>query len=234
VTKQELYGMTYISGEYQNVNIHAMVTGMGKSAAAAGAQLLIYLAKPRAVIFTGIAGGLNPALNIGDIVVGSTLRYLETNEDIIADCKPYMKVFHSDNNLVSICSRVLDHMGFAKALPMRESLGVQINEVEEARKEYVLGTIATSDQFNTDENVLDEIRSTIFADCEEMEGASVAHISAKCNVPFLAIRAISNQCGESYEEVDSNIQNLHIAAQRAGEVALGVVNLLTVGDEFSK
>lgn len=59
-----------------------------------------------------------------------------------------------------------------------------------------------------------------------MEGAAVAHIAAKNSVPFLAIRAMSNRCGESYESLDAHKDDLVLAANRAGSLTLSVLNAL--------
>ena len=62
-----------------------------------------------------------------------------------------------------------------------------------------------------------------------MEGTAAAHICAKNNVPFLAIRAISNQCGESYESLDDHQTDLVDAAQAAASIGLDVINMVAEG-----
>ncbi len=48
-----------------------MKSGIGKVAAAIGTTLLLEHCQPDVVINTGSAGGLDPRLNVGDIVVST-------------------------------------------------------------------------------------------------------------------------------------------------------------------
>ena len=234
------YGVTFIQGKIasnskgENSTLTICVAGMGKSAAAAAAQALIIESNPQVLIFSGIAGALNPRLSVGDIVIGKKLHYLETNTQIIAECAPYKSVFESDPKLCDLAAKEAQLLGFRLEKSLEESSSVagdlssdfkqsasSINSVA-----YVCGNIATSDQFNTDPNILDAVRATVFGDCEEMEGAAAAHIAAKNGVPFLAIRSMSNRCGESYESVDSHKDDLVLAANQAGSLTLRVLKAL--------
>lgn len=242
------YGVTFIQGKIASNNnensaiLTICIAGMGKCAAAAAAQALIIEAKPQVLIFSGIAGALNPRLNVGDIVIGKNLHYLETNTQIIADCAPYKEVFESDSKLCDLAVNQAKLLGFRLEKSLQESSSAACDFSAESKQSasnvnitsnassnsvaYVCGNIATSDQFNTDPKVLDAVREEVFGDCEEMEGAAVAHIAAKNSVPFLAIRAMSNRCGESYESLDAHKDDLVLAANRAGILTLSVLNAL--------
>lgn len=234
------YGVTFIQGKIasnskgENSTLTICVAGMGKSAAAAAAQALIIESNPQVLIFSGIAGALNPRLSVGDIVIGKKLHYLETNTQIIAECAPYKSVFESDPKLCDLAAKEAQLLGFRLEKSLEESSSVagdlssdfKQSASNENSVAYVCGNIATSDQFNTDPNILDAVRATVFGDCEEMEGAAAAHIAAKNGVPFLAIRSMSNRCGESYESVDSHKDDLVLAANQAGSLTLRVLKAL--------
>ncbi|NSX27383.1 5'-methylthioadenosine/S-adenosylhomocysteine nucleosidase [Gardnerella vaginalis] len=234
------YGVTFIQGKIasngkgENPTLTICVAGMGKCAAAAAAQALIIESNPQVLIFSGIAGALNPRLNVGDIVIGKKLHYLETNTQIIAECAPYKSVFESDSKLCDLAAKEAQLLGFRLEKSLEESSSVAGDLSSDFKQSassinsiaYVCGNIATSDQFNTDPNILDAVRATVFGDCEEMEGAAAAHIAAKNGVPFLAIRSMSNRCGESYESVDSHKDDLVLAANQAGSLTLRVLKAL--------
>lgn len=234
------YGVTFIqckiasNSKGENSTLTICVAGMGKCAAAAAAQALIIESNPQVLIFSGIAGALNPRLSVGDIVIGKKLHYLETNTQIIAECAPYKSVFESDPKLCDLAAKEAQLLGFRLEKSLEESSSVAGDLSSDFKQSassinsiaYVFGNIATSDQFNTDPNILDAVRATVFGDCEEMEGAAAAHIAAKNGVPFLAIRSMSNRCGESYESVDSHKDDLVLAANQAGSLTLRVLKAL--------
>ena len=67
-------GLNVVSGELDGISMVATTAGMGTVNAAAATQHLISKYAPRAVVFSGIAGGLNPKLHIDDVVIGKCLR----------------------------------------------------------------------------------------------------------------------------------------------------------------
>ena len=88
------------------------------------------------------------------------------------------------------------------------------------------GAIATSDLFSTEPDVLRQVRGRYAADCEEMEGVAAAQVAVRAGVPFLAIRSISNVCGEPYEELDGREADLEAVARLAADVTMGVITRL--------
>ncbi|MFR0590715.1 5'-methylthioadenosine/S-adenosylhomocysteine nucleosidase [Bifidobacterium thermophilum] len=230
------YGTDLVTGQLGDVPVVVCVGGMGKVAAGAAAQMLICEYHPETLIFSGIAGSLNPLLEIGDIVIGRSLVYLETNNDIIAECDPFLHTYASDDHLSALVCRVLDEQGYRR-VPSLAEMGAADDDaaaadaaatVTDGGSRYVLGTIATSDQFNTDPDVLDHTRRVWHGDCEEMEGAAVAHVCAKNHVPFLAVRAMSNRCGEAYEDLNRHQSDMALAAQHAGAAVRAVLSALHV------
>ena len=76
-------GLTVVSGELDGLTVVATTAGMGTVNAAAATQHLISKYAPQAVVFSGIAGGLNPKLHIDDVVIGKRLRYLDTDTALL-------------------------------------------------------------------------------------------------------------------------------------------------------
>jgi len=62
----------------------------------------------------------------------------------------------------------------------------------------VSGTHGTADQWNKELDLVKSFHENLGTDCEEMEGFAVAQVCAMFDVPFLAIRIISNS--ELYPE----------------------------------
>jgi adenosylhomocysteine nucleosidase len=95
------------SSEHEQIAVAATVGGMGLVNAAATAQRLIDAYHPNAIIFSGIAGSLNKSLHINDVVLGGTLRYLDSDMRLIAQWKPQTEEFHSDPKLLGVAEQAL-------------------------------------------------------------------------------------------------------------------------------
>jgi 5'-methylthioadenosine/S-adenosylhomocysteine nucleosidase len=63
-------------GEYRDTPVVAARAGLGKVNTAALAALLWERHRPELMVFTGVAGGLDPDLAVGDMVIGErTIQY---------------------------------------------------------------------------------------------------------------------------------------------------------------
>lgn len=188
--------------EARTIEVVATVGGMGLVNAAATAQYLIDAYRPAAMMFSGIAGNLNPKLHINDVVLGGTLRYLDSDMRLIAQWKPKTQEFHSDGHLLDLADAALREMGIT----------------------HVTGTIASGNYFvDTPERVQDVIRST-GADAVEMEGAAIAHVCARNDVPALVIRALSDNADTDYEVFKGF--DIGEYADTAAKLALNIVKRL--------
>ena len=114
VTTQEA-GLTVLAGTYHGARLVATTAGMGTVNAAAAAQHLISTYHPEALIFSGIAGGLNPVLHIGDIVIGERLRYLDTDTALLAESAPGLEEYTSTPALVDAAEALLTSRGYCNA-----------------------------------------------------------------------------------------------------------------------
>ena len=140
------------------IKVAATVGGMGLVNAAATTQLLIDEIAPDAVIFSGIAGNLNTHLHINDVVLGGTLRYLDTDMRLVGQWKP-------------------------------GTAGIT----------HITGIIASGNYFVDTPQKVEEVIRLTGADAVEMEGAAVAQVAARNNVPALVIRALSDNADTDYE-----------------------------------
>ena len=159
------------------VGVVATVGGMGLVNAAATTQYLIDRYRPDAVVFSGIAGNLNENLHIDDVVLGGTLRYLDSDMDLIAQWQPGTREFHSDPHLLDVADSVLATLGIT----------------------HIIGIIASGNHFVDTPEKIALVRSQTGADAVEMEGAAVLHVAARNTTPALVIRALSDNADTDYE-----------------------------------
>ena len=150
-------GLHIVGGEYHGFEIVATTAGMGTVNAAAAAQHLISAHGANAIIFSGIAGGLNPALHIGDVVIGEQLRYLDTDTALIAESAPGLEKFSSSDFLVELAEQTLRAHGFvdaalsegdaATARAEADATLFRRNNTDSEPQRFLRGTIATGDRF---------------------------------------------------------------------------------------
>ena len=214
---EETAGICIAGGRYAGHDVVATTAGMGTVNVAAATQLLISVYRADTVIFSGIAGGLNPALHIDDIVIGERLRYTDTDTALIAESAPGLEEFASTPALVDLAEQVLRDRGYAAIEDGGRHLGA------EDITGYLRGTIATGNRFVTGAEMRAAVVEATQADCAEMEGAAVAHIAAKNGVDCLVLRAISDNCDEAYDAFCERDFDLDGYAHRASEIALEII-----------
>ena len=174
--------MTFRAGKLSGKDVVIVVSGIGKVNAAICTQILVDDFKVDYVINTGIAGSLNAAIDIGDIVISSDVLHHDmdaTNFGYPLGQVPRMDTlsFPADKHLIEVAKNVC-----AKVIP---EIGTHV------------GRIVSGDQFISDKAVKERITKNFNGFCTEMEGASIAHTAYLNKVPFVIIRAISDKADDS-------------------------------------
>lgn len=157
-------------------------SGIGKVNAGICAQILADVFDAEVIINTGIAGGLNKDVNIGDIVLSTDLVQHDVDaagfgypKGQIPQMEPFS--FPADDALRRL------------AVEACREVNPEIQVFE--------GRIASGDQFVSDQKVKDRIVKEFGAYAAEMEGAAVAQAAWLNGIPFLVIRAISDKADGS-------------------------------------
>lgn len=174
--KVSVAGFDFFIGELHGKEVIVMKSGAGKVNASAGAQILIDKFSPSALIFTGVAGGLNPSLNIHDILIGKDSLQHDMDAQALGfepGCILFsdMREFSSNKTLLDIAKE--------SAKPLGAST--------------VEGRILSGDQFISDKKKALLLREKFGGDCVDMETAAVAQVCLLNKVPFIAIRSISDK-----------------------------------------
>lgn len=238
-TVTEEAGLKILGGEYHGFTIVATVAGMGTVNAAAAAQHLVSRYGASALIFSGIAGGLNPALHIGDVVIGQRLRYLDSDTALIAESYPGLEEFESSDFLADLAEEALVAHGYVDAaLPAGQTAAdnsahvvtdtppFRRHNTKEEPQRYLRGVIATGNRFVSGTAARQAALEATGADCVEMEGAAVAHVAAKNRIDCLVLRAISDNCDETYDALSERVFDLETYAQNASELTLSIIRRL--------
>ncbi len=157
-------------------------SGIGKVNAGICTQLLVDLFRVDQVINTGIAGSLDAAIDIGDIVLSTDS--LQHDMDAVAfgyepGVIPRMpdSVFPADARLIALAKTACE----------------QVNpEVH-----VFTGRVVSGDQFIADKAKKDYLIKQFHPLCTEMEGAAIAQAAYLNKIPYLIIRAISDKADDS-------------------------------------
>ena len=166
--------MTFYEGVLDNKDVVLCCAGMGKAQAAAATQLLCSHFCVDAVLFSGIAGNMTSKVDVGDVVIGKTLVYHDGEPRMFAETAPFLQEFTGDERLIEAAGAACEENGV----------------------HHIVGKIATGDCFVGDSATKNSIAQKCAPDCVEMEGAAVAHIAAKNGVPFVILRAMSDNADE--------------------------------------
>jgi adenosylhomocysteine nucleosidase len=169
---------------------------MGKVSAAAGVQRLIDQFAVSQLVVCGLAGGLAPQLNIGDVVVGE--RFVQHDLDASPIYPRFevpglgMTYFTPDAELARLAADVASDFT-SRFDGAEEASGL----VRGTRPEVHRGLIVTGDRF-VGAGTREELKR-LFPDalCVEMEGGAVAQVCHVNSVPFVIVRVISDRADGS-------------------------------------
>jgi adenosylhomocysteine nucleosidase len=188
-----ILGIRFVTGILNGRRVVVASSGVGKVNAAMTATLLIDHFRPKEVIFSGIAGAINPELRPGDIVIaektaqhdlgtltadGLQLRGMRSP----VDWERNPVFFDGDPRLALL----------AQESAKRAILDKVRSGAEQRTPAVVRGIVVTGDVFVVSPSKKEELRRSMKADAVEMEGAAVAQICRQLAVPCLIIRSISD------------------------------------------
>ncbi|MDE5893174.1 MAG: 5'-methylthioadenosine/adenosylhomocysteine nucleosidase, partial [Acetatifactor sp.] len=177
-------GMEFFEGTLGQAQVVVVRCGIGKVNAAMCVQILVDLFQVTHVINTGVAGSLNAALDIGDIVISQDVIHHDMD----------VRVFGYALGQVP----QLDTLAF----PGDETLiRLALSSCEEANPglHTAVGRVVSGDQFISGKEIKNRLITEFHADCTEMEGAAIAHAAYLNGIPFVVIRAISDKADDSAE-----------------------------------
>jgi adenosylhomocysteine nucleosidase len=172
---ETITGIDFHKIEIEGKEVVLAVSGVGKVNAARVAEAMILKYNPDFIINTGVAGGLNPELSIGDIVLSRELVQHDMDTSALGDPVGFL----STPPLVYLPANT-------DLLKKAEKAAAELNF------KTISGIIASGDKFVSEETDRERIIENFSADACEMEGAAIAQVCYLSGVPFLVIRAISD------------------------------------------
>jgi adenosylhomocysteine nucleosidase len=197
-TTRQIEGLEFVSGRIGDRAVVVGWTGVGKANAAMTTTLLLEHFQPRQVIFTGIAGGIDPNLEPGDIVIAKQTAYHDMGtlwSHGIEYGGVKSRITHEPNPVYFPADPVL--LAATEQAARRAALEPIARRTGEQPPKIVTGTVVTGDVFVASQERCAELAETLGADAVEMEGAAVAQLCYQRGIGCLIIRSISDKADES-------------------------------------
>ena len=247
-------GRTYTTGKLHDVDVVLSLSGVSMVNAAANSQLLLDHFNVTHLIFSGIAGGVNPDLNIGDVVVPA--RWAQYQEMIFArevdgeyilpwgvpEFPNFGMMFPSSVSVTRKGSTPDEEeamfwfavdptlLGYARSIPE--------NILEKCTPEDVClgqqpiikvgGNGVDGQTFVDNAEFRTYVWETLQADSLSMETAAVAHVAYVNDVPFLGFRSLSDLAGGGDGENEIGIF-FQLAANNSANVVMAFLDNYKIG-----
>lgn len=181
-------GFTFYTGELADHTVTLVQSGIGKVAATVATTLLIDNFQPDCVINTGSAGGFEPSLNVGDVVISNEVRHHDVDVTAFG---------YEIGQLPQMPAGFAAHPALISAA--QKSVAILSDT------QTMVGLICTGDSFMCDPVRIGQTRKDFPSMLAvEMEGAAIAQACHVLDTPFVVIRSLSDIAGkespQSFEE----------------------------------
>jgi adenosylhomocysteine nucleosidase len=186
-------------------------SGIGKVNGALAATILFDRFRCGGIIFSGVAGGLDPALAVGDLVIAAEV----IQHDYGAMVQGALEVYRAG---------ALPFPQFRGELSLKANPAL-IAAARTALADAHFGTILTGDSYLGCGQTRERLFSSFTGKAVDMESGAVAQVAEAFGAPWLIIRALSDLAGE-----DSQLDFQVFAAEAAKTAAVAVLKSLPLFD----
>lgn len=160
--------------------------GVGKVRAAITATLLVERFGCRALVLTGVAGGLSEEASIGDIIVAERLIDIDYGR-----LTPEGRIIYQPGVLP--IREEKPRPGYRLPGPLASRVR---SRLAATGLEATLGTILTTDAYLASPRERDALAGEWEGIAVEMEGSALCGVAERFGLPWLVVRALSDRAGE--------------------------------------
>jgi adenosylhomocysteine nucleosidase len=178
---------TFDTGTIDGHDVVLAGSGMGKVNAAVVTSLLADRFGCRTVVFSGVAGGLDPRLAIGDIVVADLV--IQHDAGVLENER--VRTYQPGHAPVI---NPTERLGYPMDPELLERVRKQLDGLS-LPNQIVYGTVLSGDQYLNCEITRRRLSSELGGQAIEMEGGAVAQVCEAFGIPWLVIRALSDLAG---------------------------------------
>jgi adenosylhomocysteine nucleosidase len=192
-------GREFWQGHLEGRPVVAVLSRIGKVAAATTAAVLLERFGVQAVLFTGVAGGLAPGVAVGDVVVATELLQHDMDASPLFprhEVPLYGRArFPADAGWAAALAEAASQVLAGPAALVGDAA---VDEFALHRPRVHRGLIVSGDRFVATSAESDALRAALpDALAVEMEGAAMAQVCHDWGVPFAAVRTISDRADDA-------------------------------------
>ena len=207
---QTLGGRTFFCKQEESHELIVVECGLGKVNAALASTLLIQQFDCDLLVFSGVAGGIDPEMEIGEVVIGESL--IQYDYGALNDGQ--LQVYRAG----SIPMGAPENSG-------EFTLDPEIKEIIKAALPGVrMGTILTGDVFLQCEKKRKALFEQFGGQAIEMEGAAVAQVAEQFGIPAIVVRCLSDLAGANGQKFSYGF--LNTAAKKSFETVQTILKAL--------
>lgn len=192
-------GREFWLGELHGQPVVAVLSGIGKVAAATTATLLVERFGVTRIVFTGVAGGLGAGVRVGDVVLARQLLQhdmdaspLFARHEVPGYGRSRFSVDEALSDALELaCVRGLEAVTASMSPTTRDAFGIHSPRLHQ-------GLIISGDRFvSSQAECRDLLAELPEAMAVEMEGAAFAQVCHDMQVPLAVLRTISDRADDS-------------------------------------
>lgn len=217
---ERVAGREFWRGHLDGTPVVVVLSRIGKVAAATTATVLAERFGVRALLFTGVAGGLGTGVNVGDVVVADALLQHDMDASPLF---PKHEVPMTGRARFDADAALADTLAQAAAAALADP-GALVGA--QAQAEFALqaprvhrGLVVSGDRFVATAQESTALRLALpDALAVEMEGAALAQVCHDYGLPFAMVRTISDRADDS-----AHIDFPHFVGAVASHYSLAIV-----------
>lgn len=192
-------GRDFWQGHWQGRPVVAVLSRIGKVAAATTATALIERFGVGQIVFTGVAGGIGPGVRAGDVVLAEAFVQHDMDASPLFPRHEVPLYGQSRFATDAALSRELAEAAHQVLAQVSAHVGPQaVAEFALQAPRLHAGLIASGDRFvssSAEGRALQQALPEALA--VEMEGAAVAQVCADYGLPFAALRTVSDRADDA-------------------------------------
>lgn len=216
----DVRGERFTQGTIDGRPVVLGTVGVGKVNAAMVAALAIDHFDPHLLIFTGVAGAVDPELGIGDVIVA---EWVVQHDAGVVD-EGGFHVYQAGHVPFFNPTERLGHRPSPEVLARARSVAAStgLAPVLGRVPRLTVGAVATGDRFIQSDGERRRLHESLGVHAVEMEGAAVAQVAEHLGVDWVVVRAVSDLAGaDSAIDFDRFLEDVSINSARVVRELLG-------------